>query len=230
VHSRIALLAALFASSTAVAHPSIASGPAFANKSQKITMGLSHGCDGADTLAITIDIPAGVTSVRPLFSDFGKPSVTKDSSGNVTSVTWRKTDADLQSADIQFYEFTLRARIPDVGFTRQQWITHQTCRDANGVETLVHWDQPPGSTTGEPAPMLTVVPARLPGWNKVVLGANTTIAAVDLPTFFGDALIVWRGNSAFSSNPNTMTLIQGTAGVSVLATDLAPNDEIWVKY
>jgi periplasmic copper chaperone A len=228
VHARIGLLAVLFASSTAVAHPSIASGPAFANKTQKITMGLGHGCDGADTLAITIDIPAGVTSVRPLFSDFGKPSVTKDANGNVTSVTWRKADVDLQPADIQFHELVLRARIPDVAFTQQQWITHQTCRDANGVETVVHWDQPPGSTTGEPAPILTVVPARLPGWNKVVL--TKPIAAADLPTFFGDALIVWRGNSAFSSNPNTMTLIQGTAGVSVLSTDLAPNDEIWVKY
>ena len=80
--------------STADAHVSISSGPAAANKSQKIVFSVGHGCEGADTLSIRVEIPAAVTSVRALRSDFGKPSVEKDGTGAVTAVTWQKPDAD----------------------------------------------------------------------------------------------------------------------------------------
>src|SRR5687768_5710424 len=111
----------LLAASTASAHPTITSGPAFANKGgQLIKFGLSHGCDGVDTIGIRVDIPANVTSVRPLVSSFGKPAVTKSGS-NVTSVTWRKPDSELQAEDNSFYEFQIRARIGDVPFTQIQF-------------------------------------------------------------------------------------------------------------
>jgi len=223
------LVTGVFAASTAEAHVSIASGPAFANKSQKITFSVGHGCGAFDTSAIRVDIPAGVTSVRALSSDFGKPAVTKTGTA-VTSITWTKPAADIQTEDVGFYEITLRARIADVPFTKIQFNVTQTCRDTvNNIDIVVPWDQPPGSTTGEPAPLLTVVPARIPGWNKYVIGATGVVVA-DLPTYFADAQIAWRGNAAYSSNANTMTLIGSTAGVTALAGDLVTNDEIWVRY
>jgi uncharacterized protein YcnI len=69
------------------AHISVPSGPGFANATQEIAFGVGHGCNGDDTFRVVMDIPAGVTSVRRLRSDFGAVSVTKDTQGNVTTVT-----------------------------------------------------------------------------------------------------------------------------------------------
>jgi uncharacterized protein YcnI len=220
---------ALSIANPADAHVSISSGPAAANKSQKITFGVGHGCDGADTLSIRIEIPAGVTSVRALRSDFGKPTVEKDGAGVVTGVSWQKPDSELQLEDVGYYELTIRARIPDASFTRLSFNVTQVCRDSAGVETTVEWNEPAGSG-GNEAPQLTIVPSRQSGWNRYVLGATTTIPVADLPTYFADALIVWRGTAAYSSNSNTVALIQSTPGVTELAADLVANDEIWVKY
>lgn len=227
--SKLAAFAAitLFASA-APAHVGVGSGPGFANVSQKITFTVGHGCSGADTVKVKVTIPPGVTGVRALYSDFGKPAVEKDASNNVTAITWQKADSDLQPDDVGFYEITLRAKLPNTPFTRLQFNVAQTCRTAAGVETVVDWNQGPGSTTGEPAPLVTVVPTRQPGWNKIVLA--TAIAAADVPLYFGDALIVWRGAAAYSSNANTMAQIGATPGVTVLSGDLAVNDEIWVRY
>src|SRR5262245_22581752 len=115
------------------AHVSISSGPAAANKSQKVTFSVGHGCEGADTLSIRVEIPAGVTSVRALRSDFGKPSVEKDGAGAITAVSWQKADADLQTEDIGYYELTIRARMPDAPFSRLVFNVDQVCRDAAGV-------------------------------------------------------------------------------------------------
>ncbi|MEO8705507.1 MAG: DUF1775 domain-containing protein [Kofleriaceae bacterium] len=228
VRSMLAAFAvsALFVS-TADAHITIASGPAFANKTVKISIAINHGCDGADTVAVTVPIPATLTSVRTLTSDFGKATVTKTGT-TVTAVTWTKAAADELAADDGYYELTIRARVGDVPFTKIQLTVIQTCKAADGTITVVPWDQPPGSTTGEPAPQLIVVPARQAGWNKFILPVG--VVAADLPTYFGDALIAWRGTAAYSANSNTAAQISTTTGVTMLATDLAAADEIWVRY
>lgn len=79
--------------------------------------------------------------------------------------------------------------------------------------------------TEEPAPALVVVPAHLPGWNKVTVAA----AVPDVGVFFGDAQIVWKGTAAYSANPATKDLIGATPGVIPL-TLLAAGDELWVRY
>jgi hypothetical protein len=211
----------------AEAHVSLASGPAIAAKSQKITFAVGHGCEGLDTLRVRVEIPAGVTSVRALFSDFGKPNVIKNGT-TVTAVEWTKSDADVLAADDGYYELTIRARVPDAAFTQLQFNVTQVCRAANNTETTVAWDQPAGSTTGNPAPIVPVAPAHASGWNKVTVGR--AVAAADLPTYLGDAQIVWRGTSAYSSNAATMAQIGMTPGVSVLSGGLSTGDEIWVKY
>ncbi|MDX2091968.1 MAG: DUF1775 domain-containing protein [Kofleriaceae bacterium] len=235
--SGLAVACVLVSSSTALAHVSVSSGPAQANKTSKITFGVGHGCETGtahDTYKVRIDIPAGVTSVRALTSDFGKATVIK--TGNVvTAVEWTRNVDDLLAEDTNYYELTIRARIPDAPYTQLQFNVTQICREpgTNGAEgEPVLWDQPPGATTGNPAPILTVAPTRTAatGWNKFTIPASVTVPNNKLATYFGDALIVWKGSSAFSANSNTVAQIAGTSGVTALTGDLAAGDEIWVRY
>ncbi len=234
--SRLALLA-LFAPSIASAHISVASGPALANKSgQKITFGINHGCDGVggaklDTLSVKIDIPTGIdpTSVRALPSDFGGTPTVAKTGTSVTSVTWTRNPAELQASDVAYYELTLRLKINDVPFTKIPWVLTQVCRPQGGTaadDVTVVWTGP--STNPEPSPNLIVVPAHAMGWHKITM--TTAVAAADMGLFFGDAQIVWKGTSAFSSNAFTTALIAMTSGATPLTTGLAAGDEIWVKY
>jgi len=214
-------------SSTAQAHVSIASGPAFANVSQEVAFGVGHGCAGADTVRVQVEIPAGVSSVRPEPSDFGQVDVETDATGAVVSVTWTKSDENVLDADTQYYKLLLRLKAPNEPFSIAYLPAHQTCRAADGSETTVDWvgiDEPAHSTI-EPAPALYILPARFPGWNEFTVDT----AIDDLEGFFGDAVIVWSGTKAFSINPATTQLIGGTADVSAL-TAIAAGERIWVKY
>ncbi|MBX3220747.1 MAG: DUF1775 domain-containing protein, partial [Labilithrix sp.] len=207
------------------AHVSI-SAPALGTGSQEVTFGVGHGCAGSDTYRVTVEIPAGVTSVRPMTSDFGKFTTTKDGSGNVTTVTWQKDDANALDDDSAYYKLTLRLRPPNAPFTTIAFKTHQVCRTAAGtVLPPVEWVGLPGDDAGaEPAPTLVVLPARSPGWNKYTVPVDVKNLAI-----FDDARIVWKGNAAYSKNPNTLAQIKSEAGVTEL-TELKANDEIWVKY
>lgn len=227
---RAALAVSILAPALAEAHITIASGPALANKSQKISFAINHGCSGLDTLKIKIDIPAtGIdgTSVRPLPSDFGVPTVTKTGT-SVTAVEWAKNPADLQASDVAYYELTIKAKVSDVPFTKAPFVITQTCRPQGGTaadDVVVVWAI--GNAT-EPAPELVIVPSHVTGWHKFTL--TTAVTNATMGTFFGDAQIVWKGTSAFSSNSLTAMLITMTAGVTPLTADLAVGDEIWVKY
>lgn len=216
--------AVLLISSLASAHVSISSGPAVVDQSQVVTFGVGHGCEGPDTYTVRIEIPVGVTSVRPEPSTFGKASVEKDGSGVVTAVVWQKADADLVAGDTQYYRLNVRFKTPNAPFTTLNFPARQTCKVPGGATSVVDWN----STTagvGEPAPTLKLVPAHKPGWNKVPV----PVAIADLSVYFSDAEIVWKGNAGYSANAETVALIAGTEGTSPL-TALAAGDEIWVKY
>ena len=222
-------LAVALAAGPAAAHVAISSGPAAANATSKITFSVGHGCGTSDTLAIQVEIPAGITSVRALRSDFAKPAVVKDGAGVVTSVTWTKPVPEVQDSDVGYYELEIRARTPDAPFTVAYFKVHQTCRSATGEETVVDWVALPGET-GEPAAGLFIIPRKYAGWNQFTLpAAMPSLAAADLPKWFGDAQIVWEGTAAYSPNPATVTLIGSTPGVTTL-TALDGGDTIWVKY
>jgi len=228
------VVASVLSSSIALAHVSLPNGPVQADKSgTKITFGLGHGCEVGgvhyDTYKARVEIPAGMTSVRPLYSDFGKPVVTK-SGVNVTSIEWTKDLASVLPEDDGYYEITIRAKIPNAPFTRLPIVVHQICL-VGGVETTMSWDVlPPG--TGNTAPVLTIQPARLnaTGWNKFTIPAGVTVPNADLGKYFGDALIVWKGAEAFSANAITVALIETTTGVTKLTGDLVAGDVIWVRY
>jgi uncharacterized protein YcnI len=218
------------ASSLANAHVSVASGPGFANTTQEITFGVGHGCAGADTYKVRIEIPSTVTSVRPERSDFGKVSVEKDATGAITAAVWQKNDGDALDADIAYYKLVIRLKVPNQPFATIFFPAHQTCRAADGTLSTTDWVTLPSDPVvdggaGEPAPALAIVPARLPGWNKFTV----PVAVPDLSVFLSDALIVWKATAAYSANSATKALIAGTSGVGALSS-LAANDEIWVRY
>ncbi|HYP91479.1 MAG TPA: DUF1775 domain-containing protein [Polyangiaceae bacterium] len=219
------MAAATLASGVASAHVSISSGAATANQSQEVAFSVGHGCEGADTTSIRIEIPEGVSSVRPLSSDFGPLSVTTDDAGTVTAVSWTKNSSSVLASDVAFYKLTVRLKAPDQPFTVLYFPTHQTCTDADGKETVVDWVALEESAEAEPAPALALLPQHFPGWNKLTVAADVP----DLSVFFATASIVWRGDAAYSINPTTVELIGQTAGVTLLDS-LRAKDEIWVKY
>jgi uncharacterized protein YcnI len=216
----------------AQAHISITSGPAIANKSQIITLGVGHGCTDAnnkklDTVKIKVIIPDGVTGARALRSDFGKPTAIKTGT-TVTAIEWTKPASELLDGDDAYYEIKIRAAIPNTPFAKLKFVVEQTCEDSTTHAQIVsNWDADEGSTTGEPAPQLVVVPAHSTGWTKITAARALTIEEV--ATYLGDATIVWKGSAAYSSNANTAAMIASTPGVTKLES-VAANDEIWVKY
>lgn len=218
--------ASLLIAVSAHAHVSISSnattsGMGVANVSQEVTFGVSHGCNGTDTVKLTVDIPAGVKNVRPMRSDFATPTVVTDGSGNVTSVTWQKPDAEALPADTGFYKLVIRMTAPNAPFTKVLFMAHQTCIDG----TTEHWVLPPGSDAGSnTGPALTILPARSPGWNKYIV----PVAITDMK-LFNDAAIVWKGSAAYSGNASTLAQIKAEPAVTELGS-LAAGDEIWVKY
>jgi hypothetical protein len=210
----------------AAAHISITSGPGFANATQLIKFGVGHGCEGLDTFSVKVDIPADVTSIRPMPSDFGRVSVEADATGAITAVVWTRTAQETLEGDVAYYELSIRAKLPDKGFSTVYFPTHQYCRGPDGGVIVSDWiGLDPTNTTVEPAPAVKLVPSRRAGWNKFTV----PVAVADVTSFFGDALIVWKGNAAYSPNPATADLIKTTSGVTAL-TALAASDEIWVKY
>ncbi|MCG5052268.1 MAG: DUF1775 domain-containing protein [Myxococcales bacterium] len=212
-------------------------GPVFAGKTVKVVFTVGHGCEGADTLSLAMQVPAGVTGVRPIPGGFGKASVVKDAMGNVTSVTWSRPETDLGASDDNAYEVALRVRIPDAPFTTLYFPTVQTCKSAAGVVSTASWvgtgggDHQHGVDAGvapaapEPAPAVQVLPARMPGWNKYTLTQHVH----DLPVFFSDAQIVWSGSAAWSPNPDIQALVPSEPNTTAL-TELHPGAVIWVRY
>ena len=215
---------------TAAAHVSV-TGPGIAGSSQILTFNVAHGCSGADTVALEVMIPSEIFSVRAMPNVFGKVTVHKDDADVVTSVEWTKDDADVHDVDELYYQLALRVGIPDAPFTSLMFTAKQTCRDAEGTETVVNWaatpeeiENAPAGEEPEPAAVLMIVPPRAPGWNRYEASAKITDLSV-----FDDAQIVWVGDAAYSANPATMEMIESEDDVTVL-TEIKAGAEIWVKY
>jgi uncharacterized protein YcnI len=206
--------------SVADAHVSVA-GPGLAGTNQILTFTVGHGCEGADTVALDIQIPKSVNSVRAVYGPLGSGDVKTDEAGLPVSVSFSK--ADFRPGDDQYYQVQIRLKVPDAPFTVVAFPTIQTCSTAEGVKIEAAWTAMEGEE-GEPAPTLAILPPRHSGWNKLTV----PVAVADL-SIFDDAAIVWSGNAAYSSNPTTKQLIEAEPDVTPL-TQIDAGAVIWVKY
>ena len=153
----------------------------------------------------------------------------------------------------------------DPTFSQVQFTAAQVCKDpVHGTTATVHWDGAKHAdpwqtatscsadgdcTTGttcdttahtcmlaaEPAPTLSIVDKRLPGWNHY----SITTHIPDPAAYFADAQIVWMLTQqdgcatppcAYSANPAIMMAIGATAGVTAANGGIHPDGDIWVKY
>lgn len=232
----------------ASAHVSITNAPLITGKTQEIIFGVPHGCSeivggvsiAYDTLRVEVDIPTTLTGLRPADNSFGNATVIKDDKGVITKVVWAKPDTENKGADSHFYSFSLRAKITAPAFTTVYLPTTQFCKKSNGDEISVAWtatNTTHGShkvsaatevTTNEistnPAPSFLAYPARTKGWNKYTAPDHLHDMSV-----FNDAEIVWKGDAAYSVNPNTIELINADASATPLS-EIHPDEIFWVKY
>jgi uncharacterized protein YcnI len=230
-----AALGCLLSSGLAHAHVGLTAAGPYVGSTVEANFNVGHGCeDKYDTYSVKIRIPSGVSSVRVMENgSFASAVIEKDAANNVTSVTFTKAQSAVRAADDAFYKLVLRLKLPSKAFETVYFPTTQVCKSADGANTVTtEWVGmgEPADDAGpavEPAPALTVLPARSPGWNKY--SATVALEKAQLDAWFKDALIVWAGDAAYSANPNTAAQIKAEDGVDALEA-VQPGTEFWVKY
>ncbi len=219
----------LLAAGLANAHVSVTSGTAYAGSYYQVDLAVPHGCDGADTESIEVEIPASLSGVRPVFAftgDSSAVSIEKDGSGAVTKLTYtRSNDA---GEDSNAYSISFRGKLADVPFTTLYFPTTQTCFGgavSAWVGTGGHDHHGSSAESSElPAPSMMVYPTRHPGWNEYTAQDHLHDMSI-----FNDAEIVWKGSAAYSPNTATMEMIEADENSSVLE-QIHPDESFWVKY
>jgi uncharacterized protein YcnI len=232
----------LLASHALQAHVSVdtANGPAIAGKSYLVTLNLPHGCSGSDTYKIEVEIPSGFKLSRPVDSEFGAATITKETLAvpfvmhgknyeeDVTKITWEKPESEIKASDTHLYRVSFRSTLPDTPFATAYLKTTQTCKMPDGSTEKLEWVGTGGhddhSATLSPAPAMFIYPARTPGWNQYTVSEHVHDLSI-----FKDAEIVWAGTEAYSPNANTSTLIEQDADTQTLQM-IHPGTDIWVKY
>ncbi|WP_296596289.1 YcnI family protein [Phenylobacterium sp.] len=146
----LAAAAALFATS-ASAHVSVQPATAGAGAYQVLRFGVGHGCrDKADTTALRVEIPAGVTVARPQPKPGWVLQIVRDGE-TVTALVWTgRLPPD------QFDEFVVLTKLPDAGGPLA-FPAIQSCGAEQNRWTEV---TPPGAPRSKfPAPILNVITA-----------------------------------------------------------------------
>jgi uncharacterized protein YcnI len=240
--SLAAALGCLLSTGLAHAHVGLTANGPYANANVEASFNVGHGCENKyDTYSVKIRIPSGVTSLRMVENgSFATVTAERNAAGDVTAVTYTKAQSAVRAADDAYYKLVLRFRLPNTPFATLYFPTTQVCKSQDGSTTsTTEWvstgeeHSADAGEAEEPAPALTVLPARTPGWNRYTLaegvGPSGNSAKLKVDALFKDALIVWAGDAAYSANPNTAAQIAAEDGVEVLET-LEPGTEFWVKY
>ncbi|MGO2171703.1 MAG: YcnI family copper-binding membrane protein [Micrococcaceae bacterium] len=152
------------------AHVSIAEGPVEAGSYEILTLGVPHGCDGAATTKVAIQIPEGINAVTPtrnslytvekVMEDLDTPIT--DSHGN--EVTERVAQVVYTAAtplpDGQRDAFELSLQIPeDAADTTLYFPTVQTCEQGETAWVQIPEEGQDGHDLDAPAPSVDVVAA-----------------------------------------------------------------------
>ena len=113
------------AAGAAAAHVTLEYPAAPAASMYKATFKVGHGCDGAATRQIVVDIPAGVRGVHPMPKP-GWQLTTDAADKEVTRVSWTARSKDDELQNDWYDEFALVARLPQAAGT-VYWPVHQVC-------------------------------------------------------------------------------------------------------
>lgn len=156
------------------AHVSIAEGPVEAGSYSILTLGVPHGCDGAATTKVAIQIPEGINAVTPtrnslytvekVMEDLDTPIT--DSHGNevterVAQVVYTAT-APLPDGQRDAFELSLQ--IPeDAADTTLYFPTVQTCELGETAWVQIPEEGQDGHDLDAPAPSVDVVAASTAG-------------------------------------------------------------------
>jgi uncharacterized protein YcnI len=172
-----AVAAAAMGAGQAFAHVSLAEPAALANGGYKAVFNVGHGCDGAATTALRVQLPPGFRGARPMpkagwtldvrrtplaqpYTSHGKP-VTDD----VAEITWTAASPANALPDAFFDEFVLRGSLSDKA--GPMWFkVLQTCDKA-----ATDWAQVPATGTStkgleRPAVLLDVIPSEAVGGHQ----------------------------------------------------------------
>ncbi len=150
----------------ASAHVTLESSEAVAGSYHKVVLRIPHGCSGAATTAVRVQIPDGVVDVRPQ----PKPGWAVDTvietldepvdagHGNMVTETVREvhwTDGHL--LDAHYDEFAMRVRLPDAPDTVLHFPAVQVCEE--GVHRWIEIPEEGRSAHDydEPAPALRLI-------------------------------------------------------------------------
>lgn len=165
-----ALVVALTFSMTgqALAHITLAQTEAAAASTYRGVVQVGHGCEGAATTSVRIQIPDGVTAVKPMpkqgweletkVEPYDEPVTRQDQilTAGVTEIAW--TGGSLP--DTHYDEFVFRATLPDAEpGSVIRFPVVQGCG-----EEVIRWIEVPAEGQDahdlpEPAPAVTITPA-----------------------------------------------------------------------
>jgi uncharacterized protein YcnI len=104
----ILALALLALPTAALAHVTASPNVVDAGSRPQVAFRIGHGCEGAATTALRIEIPAGVEEARPRPRAGWKLEIAKDEAGHATAVTWRG-----RLPDDEFDAFEIAFLAPD---------------------------------------------------------------------------------------------------------------------
>lgn len=145
----LACSAALLAPA-AQAHVTLEQAAGLAGSFQKLIFRVGHGCDGSATKGLTVSLPEGATSAKPMPKAGWKIDV--GSNGGVQEISWKGGPLP----DAYFDEFVMQVKLPAQPGKLYFRIVQQCDKGS------VAWDEIPGDGAVKlkaPAPMLEVLPA-----------------------------------------------------------------------
>lgn len=160
------LLAAI--TQTAVAHATLEQESVTQNATEKLTVRIGHGCDGAPTLRVRVQVPEGMIAVKPMpkagwtletvVAPYAKPY---DYFGNTLTEGVQEIIWSGELADEHYDEFVFRGRVTDTAEANRMLYVPivQECADAAERWIEIPAEGQSGDDLEGPAPGVMVQPA-----------------------------------------------------------------------
>lgn len=152
---------------TALGHITLETQEAAADSYYKAVMRVGHGCEGSPTITVRIQVPEGVTAVKPqpkqdwqlqiVKAKLDKPitdSHGKEITERISEIVW--TGGKLP--DEYYDEFVMRVKLPNKAGETLYWPTVQECE--KGVHRWIEIPEAGKNADAyeEPAPQLILLP------------------------------------------------------------------------